>query len=72
VPPGSYELNAMFMSSPVDHTAIGAGTHNTTLGTIRQDIVVPDPTGNQSEAPVDLGTVTIPAISKGGDNSRSR
>jgi hypothetical protein len=65
VPPGSYELNAMFMSSPVDHTAIGAGTHNTTLGTLRQDVVVPDPTSNQSEAPVDLGTVTIPVTANG-------
>ncbi|MFO1478390.1 MAG: sigma-70 family RNA polymerase sigma factor [Verrucomicrobiota bacterium] len=59
VPPGIFDLTAMFSKSPVDRVAPGGGRMGPQLGSVRQEIVVPETSGDSAEATLDIGTITV-------------
>jgi len=57
VPPGVYELSAMFLKTPVDRAQAMTGPRPT-LGSARQDVTGPEE-ASQSTEPINVGTVTV-------------
>jgi hypothetical protein len=59
VPAGTYDLNAMFSSVPLEENQAPTMSRAPLLGSIRQEIVVPESANNPASEPVDLGVVTV-------------
>lgn len=58
VPPGSYQLSGQVLDSPVDRTNPRWFEH-TAIGSLQQEVTVPDSTNDSSAGSLDLGTVTV-------------
>jgi RNA polymerase sigma factor (sigma-70 family) len=59
VPPGAYNLNATVSSVLADDGDITVAIRAPMLGSVRQEIIVPETAGNPTSDPVNLGTVTV-------------
>jgi hypothetical protein len=59
VPPGTYVLMASFSRTPIDPGNHVPGSRSDSLGSVRQDVVVPELASDQSTGTLDLGTLTI-------------
>jgi hypothetical protein len=57
VPPGRYDLNAQLLDSPFDPSA--PMVHGTTIGSLRQEITVPESATGQSFEVLDLGNLLM-------------
>jgi RNA polymerase sigma factor (sigma-70 family) len=59
VPPGTYLLSAMISSVMLEDGDIQTAVRTPTLGSVRQEIVVPDSAANPTSDPLNLGTVIV-------------
>ncbi|HLP78299.1 MAG TPA: carboxypeptidase-like regulatory domain-containing protein, partial [Candidatus Paceibacterota bacterium] len=57
VPPGAFDLTAMFSKTAVDRNSIGRS--GPPLGYVRQEIVVPESDADTTDRTFDLGTITV-------------
>jgi RNA polymerase sigma factor (sigma-70 family) len=59
VPPGSYNLSGVVLSQPFDESDMRGSLRAPRIGSLSQEIVVPESANNPASDAVNLGTVTI-------------
>ena len=57
VPPGTFDLTAMFSKTAVDRSS--PGLRGPQLGSVRQEIVVSESMASSPDATFDVGTITV-------------